>query len=563
MAYGVTSTGFVEKNLSTILDEIEADEKATLGAAINTLATSVIGQANGIMAGQLRELWEVAAAVYRAMYPDSSSDDALENVAAITGTLRLAATETTVTVHCTGTPATVLTVGRVVSTGAADRFESTTQKTITAATAWAINTPYVLGDIVTNNSNIYVCVQAGTSAGAGGPTGTGDSIVDNTCKWNFVGDGTGYAAVPFQAEETGPVSCAAGAIETEDGIGAIETPVAGWDDSRNLADGTTGRSLETDAAFRLRREVLLAATGAATIEAILADIVAVTGVVEAHVYENITLVTDADGVPGKAFEAVVQATAVDAATAAQIVSGNEDTYDLTDADTLKMKIDGGAEDTATFNIADFVDIDNATAAEVAVVINTDIAGVTAAAVTVSGYNYIQIMSNTTGAVSSVEITGGTGTYTALGFPETPIVANGIDVKVAGEIWESKPAGIEAHGDFNVAVQDSQEDYHLIGITNPTAIPIYIDATLTTDDDFPSDGVAQVKAALAAFGNALGVGGDVIFERLQAVVFTISGVTDITAFEVDTTTPPVGVINISITGRQLATFDTGDIRIPNP
>lgn len=557
MAYGVTSTGFVEKNLATILAEIQASHKASLGPAINTLATSVLGQIDGTMAGQIRELWEVAAAVYRAMYPDSASDDALDNVAAITGALRLAATYTTVTVHCTGTPATALTTGRVVSTGAADRFESTSAATITAATAWAINTVYGLGDIVTNNSNIYVCVQAGTSAGAGGPTTTGDAIVDNTCKWNFVGDGTGYAAVPFRAEETGPVACAAGAIETEDGVGDIETPVAGWDDARNLTDATVGRSLETDAAFRLRRELLLAVAGAATVEAILADIVAVTGILEAHVYENTTLLVDGDGVPGKAFEAVVRATAVDAEVAAQIVSGNPDTYDLTDADTLIMEIDGGGADTATFNIADFVDIDNATAAEVALVINTDIAGATATVVTVSGYNYVQIKSNTTGATSSVKITGGTGTYAALGFPLNKL-ANGIDTKVAEEIWESKPAGIEAHGDFNIAVQDSQDDYHLIGITNPEVKDVEIQLTLTTDDDYPSDGNDQIEAALVAFGNALGVGGDVIYERLQAVVFTISGVVDVTLFEIKFTGGAFGTSNLSVTGRQIANFTTGKI-----
>lgn len=559
MAYGVTATGFVGKNLATILAEIEADEKADLGAALNTLATSVIGQINGVMAGQLRELWEVGLAVYGASYPDSASNAALEGVAAITGALRLSATESTITVHCTGTPATALTTGRVVSTGIGDRFESTAAATIAAATAWAINTAYGLGDIVTNDSNIYVCVQAGTSAGAGGPTGTADAIVDNTCKWNFVGDGTGYAAVPFQAEETGPVACAAGAIETEDGIGDIETPVAGWDDARNLTDATTGRSLETDAAFRLRRELLLAVAGAATVEAILADIVAVTGVVEAHVYENTTLVVDADGVPGKAFESVVQATAVDTELAAQIVSGNPDLYDLTNGDTLKMEIDGGAEDTATFTDADpeIADIDNATAAEIAAAINDDIAGATAAAVTVSGLNYVQIKSNTSGAASSVKITGGTGTYAALGFPEDKL-ANGIDTKVAEEIWGTKPAGIEAHGDFNVAIQDSQEDYHLIGITNPEAKDVEIQLTLTTDDDYPSDGNDQVEAALVAFGNALGVGGDVIYERLQAEVFTISGVVDVTLFEIKFTGGAFGTSNLSITGRQIANFTTGKI-----
>jgi hypothetical protein len=53
--------------------------------------------------------------------------------------------------------------------------------------AWAINTVYALGARRTNNGNIYQVVVAGTSAGAGGPSGMGDAIVDNTVTWRYVG----------------------------------------------------------------------------------------------------------------------------------------------------------------------------------------------------------------------------------------------------------------------------------------------------------------------------------------------------------------------------------------
>lgn len=70
------------------------------------------------------------------------------------------------------------------------------------APAWQISYPYSVGDRVTANSNTYVCVTSGVSAGAGpGPTGTGTNIVDgNTSsgpshkdvavRWNFVQIGT-------------------------------------------------------------------------------------------------------------------------------------------------------------------------------------------------------------------------------------------------------------------------------------------------------------------------------------------------------------------------------------
>ena len=53
---------------------------------------------------------------------------------------------------------------------------------------WVINKVYAYtGEIVINGANAYVCTVAGTSAGSGGPTGTGTGIVDNTVTWNYLG----------------------------------------------------------------------------------------------------------------------------------------------------------------------------------------------------------------------------------------------------------------------------------------------------------------------------------------------------------------------------------------
>lgn len=56
------------------------------------------------------------------------------------------------------------------------------------APAWAINTAYTVpGHVVINGGNAYKLVTAGTSAGAGGPSGTGTGIADGTCVWDYVG----------------------------------------------------------------------------------------------------------------------------------------------------------------------------------------------------------------------------------------------------------------------------------------------------------------------------------------------------------------------------------------
>lgn len=54
------------------------------------------------------------------------------------------------------------------------------------ARAWVASTQFYLDMLVTNGGNVYVCRTAGTSAGSGGPTGTGTGITDNTVVWDYV-----------------------------------------------------------------------------------------------------------------------------------------------------------------------------------------------------------------------------------------------------------------------------------------------------------------------------------------------------------------------------------------
>ena len=51
---------------------------------------------------------------------------------------------------------------------------------------WDNDHTYSVGDICHNDGGkIYVCDQAGLSAASGGPTGTGQNITDNNCRWDY------------------------------------------------------------------------------------------------------------------------------------------------------------------------------------------------------------------------------------------------------------------------------------------------------------------------------------------------------------------------------------------
>ncbi|RWL14896.1 MAG: hypothetical protein EOR57_31615 [Mesorhizobium sp.] len=95
-------------------------------------------------------------------------------------------------------------VGQIVynsaaASGVASGWQCTTAGWLAAA--WTISTAYsVLGRIVTNDSGkMYQLVTAGTSAGAGGPTGTGSAITDGTCVWNYVGVKAVFQAIDLPA----------------------------------------------------------------------------------------------------------------------------------------------------------------------------------------------------------------------------------------------------------------------------------------------------------------------------------------------------------------------------
>jgi uncharacterized phage protein gp47/JayE len=113
MSYGLTPEGFNAKTLTEIKASLEDDFRATFGAQINLLPRSNMGQFIGIMAEPLAELWELLELLYVELSPDGATGANLDNVAALTGTVRAAATQTRVLATLTGTEGTVISSGSV------------------------------------------------------------------------------------------------------------------------------------------------------------------------------------------------------------------------------------------------------------------------------------------------------------------------------------------------------------------------------------------------------------------------------------------------------------------
>lgn len=77
--------------------------------------------------------------------------------------------------------------GRFRSSTAADvKTGLSVGLTPTAAPAWVGSQAYTANQTCTNGVRQYRVVTPGISAGSGGPTGTGQSIVDDTVTWAYI-----------------------------------------------------------------------------------------------------------------------------------------------------------------------------------------------------------------------------------------------------------------------------------------------------------------------------------------------------------------------------------------
>ncbi len=252
---GIDSSGFTPKTTEDIKSDLESGFRGVFGAGITVIAQSIFGQIIGIIADRLADLWQLGLALYSGSTREGAEGNQLDDIGALTGSLREAATYSEVTLHLTGVNTTVIPAGRLVSI------------------------PNV-GTQFTNDD----------------PGVIGVSGVD----------------ILFRAVETGPKAAPAGTVTQ------IDTPVSGWASVTNALDESVlGADIESDAAYRIRQVAELRAQGASTVAAIRAKVREVDNVTEVFVFENSTNTTDANGLPPYSFEAVVEG-GTDAAVAKAI-----------------------------------------------------------------------------------------------------------------------------------------------------------------------------------------------------------------------------------------------------
>jgi hypothetical protein len=223
---GIQPTGFITPSLQTLQTEIGALQLAAIAPALDLSSDQPLGQLNGIMASVFADLWSGMQAVYGAVDPNAAEGAQLDNVAALTGTLRPAASPTVVTCTLTFNASTTLSAGTLAS---------------------VVGLP---SQVFALQNNVYI-------ASSGSVTGT---------LWVAVTPG---ATVVQPATLT-----------------VITTPVSGWTAITNPALGSTGAAAYSDTMLRQLRVEEIAQSGSCNKDALEAKLLLVPGILAATVYQN-------------------------------------------------------------------------------------------------------------------------------------------------------------------------------------------------------------------------------------------------------------------------------------
>ena len=602
--FGVTPEGFRLKTVQDILEDIETAQRQapTLGPDLDQQLDSVVGQLNNIFGDKLAEAHEVLQAIYSALNPANAEGVSLENLAFLTGVIKIPAASSSAAVFLNLDAGASLAGGEIVSIGP--------------------------------SGEQWVLLNAVTNPGVDQATIEGEVISSNT----------------------GPIVGNAFTIDT------IVTPVAGW--NANAALDTEGSELFTLA----DGQTLLVEVDEGAAQTVLfenADFGDITNATAAEVAAVITtdlagaaaidasgkvrIESDTNGT-GSSIR-VVGGTAAPALGfsqrpirgfnhrfPAQLLSGNAETYALVNGYNLFLRVDGGSTQTISFLTGEFVDINNATAVEVANVITSKASGAIAYAVD----GKVQIESTALGVNSRLEVTGGqanalfgfveseevrgvsgdadlgrnietdselrTRRQSILALPgggtldaissallaisdiqratvfENPtdftdaqgrpphsieaVVRGGDDTEIAQAILDNKAAGIRSYRDpgafgVTVAVNDNQGNPHDINFTRVEEIQMYVEVDVSVrQTDYGNNNQAvgdqQVKEAIKDFGDTLVSGSDVIMVFFRCAPLNVTGVVDVTNIKIEDIPGPTNTANIPIDDRQRATFAIADI-----
>lgn len=234
--------GFKRQRFDDIFTSMEGKAKEVFGETANTSERSPLGLLLRVVAWALARLWQDTEQVYNSGYINTAIGNNLDRLGPYVGVTRITEQYATGSVILTGTPGYIVPAGFRLGAG-----------------------------------DIYFETDADNPIGSGGTV-----------------TATVTAVSPGQSG-----NLAAGMIAD------IVNPNADVSSVNNLQPTEGGREKETDEEFRDRFTQSVSTGGSGTVDSIRGIILGVKGVRAATVVENVSMVPDSAGRPGKSFEAYV------------------------------------------------------------------------------------------------------------------------------------------------------------------------------------------------------------------------------------------------------------------
>jgi len=250
----IDATGITIASLQEIYDFLVAEFKTIYGSDLIIDSNSAAGQRINILAQTIRTFNEALLSIYNGHDPDLAIGKQLENIASLNGIIRQGGTFTQQQI--------TITVDRDLTLQGLD-----------------------------NNANDV--------------NGTGFTVADNLGQKYILLDTVnltpGIHVKTFRAKDMGVITSQVNTITVPI---TIILGVVGINNTSGAV--SIGKSEETDAEFRLRRQLSIANAASGDVDSIQSAILNVTGVTEAAVFNNNTSSTNTKGIPGHSVWVIVE-----------------------------------------------------------------------------------------------------------------------------------------------------------------------------------------------------------------------------------------------------------------
>lgn len=340
---GLTEKGLEIPTLTDVVTAYQVEAASVFsdlvspGDIVDVTGESALGRIIGVVSPALADVYEAIQLVHDSFNPNAALGIALDNLIALSGLTRLAATPTRASVILEGD------VNTAISSPQGKVYNSTTQRSFSILNPVILNTTAVSGvglQVVTatagatytfsftvdNVNYIDTSIVATASPTAASILAQLKTAIDSTLSASF--DTSMRAGrlwvVRDDVFQTVTVTTSANlrvekvqklGLVVDDQVGpypadaltitTISVPIIGWDSVSNPQAAVTGRLQETDAELRERFRNSKFIQSANIIEALLDDIQAVAGVTDVKIYENDTNSVDANGVQPHSFMPIV------------------------------------------------------------------------------------------------------------------------------------------------------------------------------------------------------------------------------------------------------------------